>query len=201
MGEQKINVDQVKARLDELALLTAEANYEEALERQQRREAEKAAQGRVKKQRMAQLARDLQDKRGAIRGCSHRQGGGLKRPTSGKGASALRGILTPDKRRLIMCANCPLRVFSPPDADGYPRPRKGETERAAALRVERYQEEKAEFERLWEASQDQLTEEAAQPMDCGTEFDFTDQGGNKAHVPSPCDSYAQGRDNRRDVAA
>jgi hypothetical protein len=54
----------------------------------------------------------------------------------------------------------------------------------------------AEFEKLATLAQDQLTPEAAQPMHCGKTFTFSDSDGNAAHVPHPCDSYAQGLDNR-----
>ena len=42
-----------------------------------------------------------------------------------------------------------------------------------------------------------LTEETASPMHCGKTFAFESRGGNRITMPAPCDSYAQGRDNRQ----
>lgn len=202
MAKDQLTPAQVKERLDELALQTAELNLDEASERAATRQAQRESRVRTNRQRQAQLVKDNEEKRVKIKACTHRQGGSIKQPNRGKGPSALRSIYLPEEgRMLIMCANCPLRVFSPPEIDASPKQRRQESEAKAEARVDRYEREKDEFERLWEASQDQLTDEAAQPMDCGTTFTFTDRERNRVHVPSPCDSYAQGRDNRKGRAA
>jgi hypothetical protein len=131
-----------------------------------------------------------------IKGCTHRQGGSPGRERKGAGHSALRVVILPDNRELVMCANCPLRVFSPLPIDKNAKQRTGETAAEAKLRVAKYERDLVEFEKLTEMAADQLTPEAAQPMHCGKQFSFQGKDGNNMVMPAPCDAYAQGRDNR-----
>lgn len=156
----------------------------------------KAVRSRQNRQRQGQLRSDLVERAQIIASCSHKQGGSPGRERKGEGPSALRVCIMPDERELIMCANCPLRVFSPLPADKGPDARPGESKADAKARVRRYYADLKEFEALKEESAKQLTPEAGQPMFCGKTFHFVGRSGNNLSMPAPCDSYAQGRDNR-----
>lgn len=177
----------------EMAHLRLEKEKEEIAEWRGRKD----VRSRQNKQRQGQLRKDLIERKAIIETCTHKQGGSPGRERKGTGPSALRVCIMPDERELIMCANCPLRLFSPFPADKNAKQRAGETKAEASARVRRYKDELAEFNRLKEESSVQLTPEAGQPMFCGKTFRFENGNGNHIHVPSPCDFYAQGRDNRQ----
>jgi hypothetical protein len=188
---------EIRAELAEVELENAKLRLEQTREETAQWKAGRAQRRRLNEQRQGQFKVDLRERQEKIRRCTHRQGGSPGAETRGKGSSALRGVVMPqDERRMIMCANCPLRVWEPRRADAGTRLRKGETEAQRDKRVAKYERDLEEFERLWEQSQDQLTPEAGRPMHCGKTFNFTDADGNLAHVPHPCDGYAQGLDNR-----
>lgn len=202
--------EEVEQRLEQIKLRTAEVQLQKAeLELEQTEEAvaafkaAKDARSRANKQRQDQLRKVINGQARAARTCSHRGGGnvGKHQKASGRGHSVLFVAVMPDERELIMCAICPLRVFSPNPMDKARKPRDGETAKQAAARVEKYEQDAAEFERLREHSQDKLTTDASTPMHCGLTFKFEDGEGRQVLVPSPCDSYLQGRDNREGVAA
>ena len=190
-------LERTQLEINQVTLQAAKIKLEQTKEEVANYEASKEARSRANKQRMAQLRRDRTDTANTAKGCTHRQGGGLKNPRKGKRESALTVCVMPDERTLIMCALCPLRVFSPREVDKSPKIRAGETKQQAEARVARYYEEKAEFDKLLEHASDKLTDEAAQPMFCGVTFRFEDGDGQVCSVPAPCDAYAQGRDNRK----
>lgn len=189
-------ITEIEAQIKAIELETAQIRLEQMKEENETYGARKAARLRANEQRLAQLRTDHAEKRAVIKECTHRQGGSPGRERKGAGPSALRVVILPDERQLVMCANCPLRVFSPRATDKSPAQRKGETATQAKARVARYETEMAEFEKLATLAQDQLTPEAAQPMHCGKTFNFQDRDGNNMSLPAPCDGYAQGRDNR-----
>jgi len=158
--------------------------------------ARKEVRSRQNRQRQGQLRTDLLDRKSVIMDCTHRQGGSPGKERKGKGPSALRQVILPDNRELVMCANCGLRVFSPFVQNGFDGVYKNETKKAAKERLEQYQMDTAEFNRLKELAEDQLTPEAASPMHCGKQFEFKTSRGVNVPMPAPCDTYAQGRDNR-----
>ncbi len=199
MAEQSLA--QIEAEIKRVELETAQIRLEQTRDENETYKARKAARIRANEQNLAQLRTDHAEKRAVISGCTHRQGGSPGRERKGAGPSALRAVVLPDDRELIMCANCPLRVFSPLATDKNPKRRRGESEEQAKARVERYTADLAEFEKLKELSQDQLTPEAAQAMHCGKTFEFKGGDGNNIVMPAPCDSYAQGRDNRKETRA
>lgn len=198
--------DEVEAKLEQVRLRTAEVQLKQA-EMQLEQTEEQVAQwrndreqrGRRNKQRQTQLKLDVNEKAGQARGCTHRQGGSLRKPFGGKGPSSLQLVILPDERELIMCAICPLRVFSPFPGDGSKRRRKGESAEQAEARSAMYASEVEEFNRLKAHASDKLTEEAGSAMHCGKTFKFLDGEGNQVQMPAPCDSYAQGIDNRKGV--
>jgi hypothetical protein len=194
---QPASMAEIEAELKRVELETALLALDEAKERNAALKAAKAVTSRVKAQRQAQLKTDLREKTQVMSGCTHRQGGSPGRERKGSGPSALRVVILPDNRELVMCANCPMRVFSPLPANKSPRLLPGETEKQRDARVAEYHATVAAFEKLKELSQDQLTPEAGQPMHCGKTFAFEDGNGNQISMPAPCDSYSQGLDNRR----
>ena len=188
---------ETQAEAARVQLETAQIELEEAKERNATWKAQKEVRGRLNRQRQGQLKTDLMERKRVIEGCTHRQGGSPGRERKGSGSSALRVVILPDNRELIMCANCPLRLFSPLPNMKNPELRRGETKTEAKARVEQFMIDLEEFNRLKELSQDQLTPEAAAPMHCGKTFAFQDGYGNNMSLPAPCDSYAQGLDNRK----
>lgn len=197
MAEKEKTIEQVEAELKAIQLETAQLTLEEARERIQNAKALKEVRGRQNRQRQGQLRTDLREKATVIAGCTHRQGGSPGKERKGKGPSALRVVILPDDRKLVMCANCPLRVFSPLPKLNTPRLLEGETKRDRDARVEAYKLALEEFNKLVELSEDQLTPEAGAPMHCGKQFAFQTGDGQTISMPAPCDSYAQGTDNRR----
>jgi hypothetical protein len=188
---------EIEAETKRVMLETAQIQLEQARESNAQYKAGKEARSRQNRQRQGQLRADLTDRATVIRGCTHRQGGSPGRERKGTGPSALRVVILPDERKLVMCANCPLRVFSPLASLKNPERMRGETAADAKERVTRYTQEVEEFEKLVTHSQDQLTPEAAGAMHCGKTFSFQGRDGNNIIMPAPCDSYAQGRDNRQ----
>jgi hypothetical protein len=189
---------EIRAELAEVELEAAKIRLEQVKEENQEFMARKDQRKRANAQRQQQFKTTRQETARAAKQCSHRQGASLPNArTGGKMSSALHGVYLPqDERRLVMCAICPLRVWEPRPIDGAPKARKGETEAALQKRLTGYAAKLKAFETLWEAAQDQLTDEAGRPMHCGKTFTFSDTEGNRAHVPHPCDGYAQGLDNR-----
>ena len=188
---------EIQAEAAQVALETALIELEEAKERNASFKAARAVRSLQNKQRQGQLRADLTEKADIIRSCTHRQGGSPGRERKGSGPSALRVVVLPDNRTLVMCANCPMRVFSPRPDRKNPDRREGETAAQAKNRVKIYMEQMEEFEKLLELAQDQLTPEAANPMHCGKTFAFVGRDGNNMTMPAPCDEYAQGLDNRQ----
>jgi len=187
---------EIDAQIKALELEDMTLRLEETRDRVDGIKASKAVRSRLNAQRQGQLRADLLDRKAVIDECTHRQGGSPGKERKGKGPSALRLVILPDNRELIMCANCGLRVFSPFPKLGYPLPFKGEAKAAQKKRVEKYALDLAEFNRLKELAEDQLTPEAAQAMHCGKQFAFQNSMGNNVSMPAPCDTYAQGTDNR-----
>jgi len=190
-------LQEIEAEIKRIQLETAQIQLEQAREQNEEYRARRGAKLRQVLLVLAQLRADHAEKRAVIATCTHRQGGSPGRERKGGGPSALRVVILPDNRELVMCANCPLRVFSPFPGDKNPGMRKGESKQQAQARVEAYNKDLAEFERLKELSQDQLTPEAANPMHCGKTFAFQGKDGNNMVMPAPCDGYAQGLDNRQ----
>lgn len=196
--------EQVRAELDAINMETAQVSLEQArLKLEQTREeveqwkAQREQRSEQNRQRQAQLATDREETARTARVCTHRQGGSPRNPYGGKGQSALNSAVMPDGRTtLITCSICRLRVFSPNERDLAKNPRDGETKEQAAARVKRYLEQRKEFDLLLEQASDKLTPEAAAPMHCGTTFTFMNGDGQEVLLPRPCDSYAQGLDNR-----
>lgn len=197
--EVEAKLESVKLRTAQILLEKAEMEMEQTRELVDRWKTEREERSRRNASRQKQLASDINERAGQARGCTHRQGGSLRSPYSGKGPSALNTVIMPDERVLVMCSICPLRVFSPYPADGSRKPRRGETPERVEARVQKFQADTAEFEKLLELARDKLTEEAATPMHCGKTFQFRDADGNQVQVPAPCDRYAQGLDNRKGV--
>ena len=191
------SIAEVEAETKRIQLETAQIELEEARERNAQWKAAREVRSRQNRQRQGQLRADLADRAVVIRSCTHRQGGSPGRERKGTGPSALRVVILPDERQLVMCANCPLRVFSPLPNLKNPAQMKGETAAQAKERVAKYNAELEEFETLVTHAQDQLTPEAAGAMHCGKTFSFQGRSGNNIIMPAPCDSYAQGRDNRQ----
>lgn len=187
----------IEAEIKRIQLETAQIGLERAREENEQYKAAKELRSRQNRQRQGQLKTDLIERATVIHGCTHRQGGSPGRERKGEGPSALRVVILPDTRTLIMCANCPLRVFSPLPTNKNPERRRGETAADAKARVERFYRETEEFENLAERAKQQLTPEAGSPMHCGKTFAFAGRDGNQIIMPAPCDSYAQGRDNRQ----
>lgn len=189
--------DEIQREIAEIQLQTARINLEKAKDENAQYEASKVLRSRLNRQRQGQLRTDHIERATVIRGCTHKQGGSPGRERRGDGMSALRVVILPDNRTLIMCANCPLRVFSPLPSDRNPRPKPGETAAEAKARVLQYKADLEEFQKLEEKAAQQLTPEAATPMHCGKQFSFAGRDGEAIIMPAPCDSYAQGRDNRQ----
>lgn len=192
-------LEEVQAKLAQVQLEQAEMQLEQTRESVEAWKNQKEELSRRNAQRQKQLKMDINERASQAKGCTHRQGGSFGNPTGGKGPSALTTVILPDERVLIMCSICPMRVFSPFPGNGARRQRRGESKEAAEARVARYQQEVAEFEALSAEARDKLTEEAAQPMHCGKTFRFLDGDGNQVQMPAPCDSYAQGLDNRKGI--
>jgi hypothetical protein len=195
MAEQTLA--QVEAEIKRVQLATAQIQLEKATDEIEQYKSQKEVRSRQNRQRQKQLHTDLIERATVIRGCTHRQGGSPGRERKGEGPSALRVVILPDNRSLIMCANCPLRVFSPLPTNKNPERRRGESAADAKARVEKYEREMQEFGNLEDLARQQLTPEAGAPMHCGKTFAFAGRDGNQIIMPAPCDSYAQGRDNRQ----
>jgi hypothetical protein len=188
--EPKTKVE-IATKLDTIALRRAEI----ALERDQQDiaewEARKAQRSLQNRQRQQQLRIDLIGRKAVSDHCNHRQGGTPKNPYKGRGDTALKGVLMPDGHtKLIMCGICRLRAWSPHPADKSSRVRHNETATAAKRRAAKYTEDKEYFDDLWEQSQNSISAEFTQPMDCGTTFTVTDEEGRQVFGPRPCDTYA-----------
>ncbi len=190
------SIAQLEAEIKKMQLEEMTLRLEDTRESVAQSKATREVKSRQNRQRQGQLRADLLDRKAVISECTHRQGGSPGRERKGKGPSALRYVILPDNRGLIMCANCGLRVFSPFPKLGYPGLYKGETKKHQKERLEKFALDKAEFERLTELAEDQLTPEAASPMHCGKQFEFKNSMGDNIAMPAPCDSYAQGTDNR-----
>jgi hypothetical protein len=197
--------EQVKAELDAILLETANVNLEQAkMKLEQTRDevdqwkATRDQRARTNAQRQSQLRVDCEEVARTARICTHRQGGSPGNIYGGKGQSALNIALLPDAHtQLITCVICRLRVFSPNERDMAKNPRPGESREQAAARVAKYHADRKTFDELLEHAADKLTPEAAAPMHCGKTFTFMDGDGREVLRPRPCDSYAQGLDNRQ----
>jgi hypothetical protein len=203
------SAEEVRKQLESIQMETAQVNLQKAqLELEQTKEqveqwtAARETRRRTNRQRQQQMRMDSEEIARKARECTHRQGGSLKNPYSGKGQSALTLVQLPDAHTvLVMCAICRLRVFSPNERDQARNPRPGETKDEAKARVAKLHDDLAKFNALVELAGDKLTDEAKTPMHCGVTFTFTDGDGREVLMPRPCDGYAQGLDNRRGDAA
>lgn len=207
--KKKMTSAEVEALLEDIRLRTAQAQLAEAEMKLEMTEetvrlfkASKEQRARTNAQRQSQMEKDRENIAIKARNCTHRQGGSPKNPYGGKGTSALSRVMLPDGHsEVIMCSVCPLTVFSPRDDDMAKRRRPKESEAQAEKRVERYYKAKAEWDKLMELALDKLTDEAAAPMHCGVTFTLRDGEGREVLAIRPCDSYAQGLDNRQGARA
>lgn len=182
----------MQARLDAIALRTAEINLERAEQEAAEYEAKKAQSSRQKAQRQAQFRTDLRGKASLTKRCNHRQGGTPKNPYKGNGDTALKVVKMPDGfTTMIMCVTCPLRVFSPHPKNQSKKRRQGESEAQMEKRVDKYFADKTAFDALMEKSQDSISADFTQPMDCGITIDRTTEDGDPVYGRRPCDTYAQ----------
>lgn len=180
-----------QARLDAIALKTAELNLERAEQEAADYEAKKAQNSRLKAQRQAQFKTDLRGKASTAKRCNHRQGGTPKNPFKGNGDTALKVIKQPDGfTTLIMCVICPLRCWSPHPKNQSKKLREDETHAEMKARVQKYFEDKTLFDALMEKSQDSISADFTQPMDCGITIERTSEDGNPVYGKRPCDTYA-----------
>ncbi|MBA0087513.1 MAG: hypothetical protein HRJ53_21215 [Acidobacteria bacterium Pan2503] len=197
--EVEAKLESIRMRTAQLQLEKAEMEMEQTKENVEQWKNEREERSRRNTQRQTQLKSDINERANSARSCTHRQGGSFANLHGGKGPSALTTVILPDERVLIMCSICPMRVFSPFPGDASRKLRRGETKEQMEARVARHQQAMEEFERLAEQARDKLTEEASQAMHCGKTFRFLDADGNQVQVPAPCDSYAQGLDNRKGI--
>lgn len=181
----------MQAELDRIAVETAQLNLEEAKQRNAMFKAKAENKSRFNAQRQAQLGIDRNGRIQLAARCNHRQGATPKNPLKGKGPTSLNVVKMPDGFTLmIMCSICRLRAFSPFPPNQSPKRRKGETQDQADARVEKFHADKKRFDELLEQSQDGLTPEATEHMDCGVKIKVTDADGMPVYRPRPCDSYA-----------
>ena len=208
-SRKKMTAEEVEAQLEDIRLRTAQVQLEEAEMRLEMTQdtvaafkANKEQRVRSNKQRQSQLRKDREEIAIIARACTHRQGGSPRKPYGGKGQSALNIVMLPDGHsQLITCSVCRLRVFSPREDDMAKKQRPGETAADAKRRVEKYTEDMEEFQKLLEMAADKLTDEASQPMHCGTTYTLRDGEGREVLSMRPCDTYAQGLDNRKGARA
>lgn len=181
----------VQARLEAIVLQTAEINLEKAEQEAAEYQAKKAQSSRLKAQRQAQFATDRRGKASLSKRCNHKMGGTPKNPYKGNGDTALKVIKQPDGfTTLILCVICPLRVFSPHPKDQSKKQRQGESQQQAKARVEKYVADKETFSELMEKSQDSISADFTQPMDCGITIERTTMDGDPVYGRRPCDTYA-----------
>jgi hypothetical protein len=150
-------------------------------------------------QRQSNLRSIANGKANTALNCSHRQGATPKNRFKGKGPSALVVSNMPDGfTKYVMCTICPLRVYSPHPQDKDPKPRKNlqtgrmETAAEAKARVEQWKKDTREFKKLLAHSQDKLTEEASQEMECGVTMEVTNHEGLRVYKRRPSDFYVKG---------
>lgn len=180
-----------QSRLEEIALRRAEIGLERDEQEIDQWEAQRAQKSLTNRQRQSQLRQDLIGRKAVSDNCNHRQGGTPKQPYKGKGDTALKVVLLPDGfSKLVMCAICRLREFSPHPRDKSSKPREGETAAQAKTRSKAFDERKARFDKLLDDSQDAISADFTQPMDCGVTFTFTNEDGNPIYKERPCDTYA-----------
>lgn len=180
-------------KLEELQRQTALLQYEDAMERSQERKNSKIMRAVKNAQRQSDLALQNQGRISKARGCKHRQGGSVKQggQAKGKGDSALNISRMPDSTLMVTCSICQLMVFSPNPKNMATQPFVGETKADAKARVAKFIEDKVKFDKLIEKSEDKLTPESAQVMDCGADYQKVDlRTGQKVFLERPCDSYA-----------
>ena len=193
LKELNLQIARRQAKIQEIALETAELDLEEAKDRNARLKADKADKSRKNKQRQGQLHIDRSNRR-QLRDhtCSHRQGGSPRNQYKGKGDSALSVFNMPDGfTQLVKCIICRGEWWSPHPADQAQKPRDGETAGECRARVAQYRDDYEEFQRVLALAMDKLTEEAAQPMECGVTITTTNlETGAQTLRRRPCDSYA-----------
>jgi len=182
---------ETQARLDANAIRLSEIQLEKAEQEIAEYDARRANASRVKAQRQGDLKTQLRGKASLVKRCNHRQGGTPKNPYRGNGDTALKCIKQPDGfTTLILCVICPLRVFSPHPKDQSKKQREGESKAEAEKRVEKYHADKADFDKLMEKSQDSISADFTQPMDCGITIERTTMDGDPVYGRRPCDTYA-----------
>lgn len=180
-----------QARLDSIALRTAEIKLEQAEQEAADYEASKASKSRLKAQRQAQFKQDVRGKAGLAARCNHRQGGTPKNPYKGNGDTALKVVKQPDGfTELIMCVICPLRVWSPHPSDRSKKIKQGETKESRDARVEKFEADTVVFKELMKQSQDSISSDFTEPMDCGITIQRSTEDGDPVYGRRPCDTYA-----------
>jgi hypothetical protein len=195
MAEQETTAqlaDEARLKRELIQLEAEELNLEETREASAHRKAERGQKARKVQMSQATLATARVNARNLSAACKHRQGGESGQIYKGKGPTALKVEKMPDGFTVrIRCLNCPLRITSPFPPDGSKKLKRGETTEDRAARLAKFNEDKARFQKFYETSQeDALTSEAAQPMEPGTTFKFTDEDGTQIFKPRPSDRYA-----------
>lgn len=182
---------ELDAELKRVQLETAQLQLDEQREKNHTLKAQKAEKSRQNQARQTQLRSEVETRASITRKCRHRQGGTPKNPYNGKGPTALNIATMPDGfTKLIMCGICRLRIFTPHPRDASKKPKGNETAAEAKNRVERYNEDLERYNELLEMAKDNLTEEGAQEMDCGTTIVLRDEDGREVLPIRPCDTYA-----------
>lgn len=183
--------DPIEQEIKRVQLETARLQLDEQRDRNEHLKATKAEKSRRNMERQKQLRAEVSTRTQISNKCKHRQGGTPKNPLNGKGPTALNIAMMPDGfTKLIMCSVCRLRVFTPHPRNQSTKPRDGETAAQAKNRAGQYQDDLEYYNRLMEMAKDNLTEEGAQEMDCGTTIVLRDDEGREVLPTRPCDTYA-----------
>lgn len=177
--------------MQRIQLETAKLTLEEAKERIAKSDGEKKRRARLNAQRQGQLRIDNAGRVELSKRCSHRQGGTPKNPLKGKGPTSLNVVKMPDGfTMMIQCSICRLNLYSPHPGNQSTKPKHGESSSDTKRRIAKFHTDKAYFDALLEKSQDGLTPESTQIMDCGVKLRVTDADGMPVLRPRPSDSYA-----------
>lgn len=184
--------DEARLKRELIQLESEELRLEETREATAQRKGERARVVLTRQQIESAAKQAIGDRRRLHKACKHKQGSQNGQVYNGKRLTALKVEKMPDGFTIrIRCLACRMQVSSPFPPDGFKKQRPGESVAERDARLVKFDEAKKEFMKLYEASQDDvLTAEAAQPMEPGTTFKFTDANGNQIYKPRPSDSYA-----------
>lgn len=192
------DVKTMQEQLLETQLKTALMNQKLAERELQKFEASERSKSAQNAQRQSELAAKVRGRAQVAKNCSHRQGASPKNIYKGKGDTTLKKVKMMDGFTvLIHCAICRLAVFSPHPYDQNPEPQKDfrtgkmETEAQARARVAKWRKDTAEFNKLYELSEDSKSDEFSGTMDCGNTFQVTDAKGMPVYRRRPSDFYPQ----------